>query len=178
MSYSDSQFQRELLKTLDKIADELHKMNEISKKEIKQNEKTIDVKVDEKSNEDKGYKTVRYEEFLTKNMPSADLFTNIYNEVFRTHYKSFDKFVIDNINRLTDWGIDVDNPDIPYLSEHIAIKAFESLASTGSDYHVCADGELLFSFTERMEYRNNPLTFEYEGKIVYEITKERKLERK
>lgn len=171
-------FEQELIRVLDKIADELHEANEISKKAIKQNEKTIDVKVDEKSNEDKGYKTVRYEEFLTKNMPAADLFTNIYNEVFKTHYKSFDKFVMDNINRLTGWGIDIDNPNIPYLSNHIAIKAFESLASIGSDYHVYADGEFLFSFTERMEYNNNPLTFEYEGKIVYEITKERKLERK
>lgn len=171
-------FEQELIRILDKIADELHKANEISEKAIKQNKQTIDIKPDEKSDENKGYKTVIYEEFITKNMAAAELFTNIYNEVFKTHYKSFDKFIIDNINRLTGWGIDIENPDLPFLSNHIAIKAFESLCSIGSDYHVYADGEFLFSFTERMEYRNNPLTFEYEGKIVYEITKERKLEDK
>lgn len=46
MSYSDTQFQRALLKTLDKIADELHKSNKIMDRTLKYNEKTFDITED------------------------------------------------------------------------------------------------------------------------------------
>ena len=46
MSYSDTQFQRALLKTLDKIADELHKSNKITEKAFKYNEKAIELTKD------------------------------------------------------------------------------------------------------------------------------------
>ena len=46
MSYSDTQFQRALLKTLDKIADELHKSNKIMVRTLKYNEKTFDITED------------------------------------------------------------------------------------------------------------------------------------
>lgn len=43
MSYSDTQFQRALLKTLDKIADELHKSNKITENAIKYTEKYVEM---------------------------------------------------------------------------------------------------------------------------------------
>lgn len=46
MSYSDIQFQRALLKTLDKIADELHKSNKIMDRTLKYNEKVVDITKD------------------------------------------------------------------------------------------------------------------------------------
>ena len=46
MSYSDTQFQRALLKTLDKIADELHKSNKIMDRMLKYNEKTVETTKD------------------------------------------------------------------------------------------------------------------------------------
>lgn len=46
MSYSDTQFQRALLKTLDKIADELHKSNKLMDRTLKYNEKTFDITKD------------------------------------------------------------------------------------------------------------------------------------
>lgn len=46
MSYSDTQFQRDLLKTLDKIADELHKSNKLMDRTLKYNEKSVDITKD------------------------------------------------------------------------------------------------------------------------------------
>ena len=45
MSYSDTQFHRALLKTLDKIADELHKSNKITENAIKYTEKSVNIGV-------------------------------------------------------------------------------------------------------------------------------------
>lgn len=46
MSYSGEQFHRALLKTLDKIADELHKSNKIMDRTLKYNEKAVDITKD------------------------------------------------------------------------------------------------------------------------------------
>lgn len=200
MSYSDTQFQRALLKTLDKIADELHKSNKITDKEVKHDLKASinlgaiskddifknfaaisdhkdDVKPDEKK-EDQGYKTVRYEEFIDKYTPENILFDNIYNEIDKTHCKYFDEFVLSTINRLTGWNIDIDAPDIPFLTEHVDITAYDVIGCPrDTEYWVRIDGEFLFSFFEWFEYDQDPSsTFGYKAKVVYKIINERKLE--
>lgn len=200
MSYSDTQFQRALLKTLDKIADELHKSNKLMDKEVKHDLKATinlgsiskddifknfaaisdhkdDVKPDDKK-EDPGYKTVRYEEVINENTPEAVLFDDIINDaVYKTHHESFDKFIIGNINRLTGWNIDVDAPDIPFLTKHVSITAFDVISRPRDvEYRVHIDGRFLFSFFEWFEYSQDPSTLEYKAKMVYKIINERKLE--
>lgn len=199
MSYSDTQFQRALLKTLDKIADELHKSNKLMDKKVKHDLKATinlgaiskddifknfaaisdhkdDVKPDEKK-EDQGYKTVRYEEVINENAPEAVLFDDIINDaVYKTHHESFDKFVLGTINRLTGWNIDVDAPDIPFLTEHVRITAFDVIRSHREvEYRVFVDGRFLFSFFEWFEYSQDPSTLEYKAKVVYKIINKRKL---
>lgn len=200
MSYSDTQFQRALLKTLDKIADELHKSNKITEKAFKYNLKASmnlgsiskddiykslaaisdhkeDVKPDDKK-EDPGYKTVRYEEVINENTPEAVLFDDIINDaVYKTHRESFDKFILGNINRLTGWNIDVDAPDIHFLEKHVTITAFDVIRYPREvEYRVHIDGKFLFSFFEWFEYGLDPSTLEYKAKVVYKIINERKLE--
>lgn len=209
MSYSGAQFHRALLKTLDKIADELHKSNKLMDRTLKYNEKAVeitkdsnelnkmvigmnvglvskddfvkyleekirnnggfrkeDTKPDEKK-EDPGYKTVRYEEVINENTPEAVLFNDIINDaVYKTHHESFDKFILGNINRLTGWNIDVDAPDIPFLTKHVSIIAYPREL----EYRVCVDGRFLFSFFEWSEYEFG------KAKVVYKIVNERKLE--
>lgn len=220
MSYSDTQFQRALLKTLDKIADELHKSNKITEKAFKYNEKVFeltkdsnelnktligmnvglvskddfvkyleekirnnsnfrkeDIKPDDKK-EDPGYKTVRYEEVINKNTPEAVLFDDIINDaVYKAHHESFDKFILGNINRLTGWNIDVDAPDIPFLTKHVSIIAYDVIRASGKvGYQVRIDGKFLFNFVEWLEYYHDLSTLEYKEKVVYKIINERKLE--
>lgn len=220
MSYSGEQFHRALLKTLDKIADELHKSNKLMDRTLKYNEKTFDItedwnelnktiigmnvglvskddfvkyleeKIRNNSNfrkedikpddkkEDQGYKTVRYEEVINENAPEAVLFNDIINDaVYKTHYESFDKFIIGNINRLTGWNIDVDAPDIPFLTKHVSIIAYDVIrASREVGYRVRIDGKFLFSFVEWLEHGQDLSTLEYKTKVVYKIINERKLE--
>lgn len=220
MSYSGEQFHRALLKTLDKIADELHKSNKIMDRTLKYNEKAVDItkdsnelnemviatnigvvsiddfvkyleekirnngsfrkediKPDEKK-KDPGYETVRYEEVINENTPEAVLFNDIINDaVYKTHHESFDKFIIGNINRLTGWNIDVDAPDIPFLTKHVSITAFDVIRDSREvGYRVRIDGKFLFSFVEWLEYGQDLSTLEYKGKVIYKIINERKLE--
>lgn len=228
MSYSGEQFHRALLKTLDKIADELHKSNKIMDRTLKYNEKAVDItkdsnelnemviatnigvvsiddfvkyleekirnngsfrkediKPDEKK-KDPGYETVRwYEEVINENTPEAVLFGDIINDaVYKTHYESFDKFILGNINRLTGWNIDVDVPyNIPFLAKHVSIIAYDVIrdyrdveSHRDVEYRVHIDGKFLFSFVEWLEYGQDLSTLEYKAKVVYKIINERKLE--